>query len=163
MKLIDAYYSEGFKKSYATVEHSINGIKRRFEGMAKVHPEEEHGSKFTGCRYAEIRAQIKALKAERQSLIWKCEECRKFVKACSQYKNWDKESPVAKVVYKQLKARIKEVNKLTDKINELEWDLKIAIRQQETIHHKLAGKRAQTAIIDEACPEEVKAEIDNLQ
>lgn len=162
MKLIDAYYSEGFEKSYATVEHSINGIKRRFKGMAKVHPEEEHASKFTGCRYAEIRAQIKALKAERQSLIWKCEECRKFVKACSQYKNWDKESPVAKVVYKQLNARIKQVNELTNQINQLEWDLNIAIRQQNMIHTKLAGMRAQTTVIDEVCPEQVKAEIDNL-
>lgn len=161
MRLVSAYYSENTGVSYATVVHSINGLERRFEGIAKVHPEEESKSRFTGCRYAEIRAQIKALKAERQSLIWKCEECRKFVKACSQYKNWDKESPVAKVVYKQLNARIKQVNELTNQINQLQWDLNIAIRQQETIHHKLAGKRAQVAIIDEACPEDVKAEIDN--
>lgn len=158
MKLIDAWYEESTGKSYATVEH----LGRRYQGMSKLHPEEEHASKFTGCRYAEIRAQIKALKAERQSLIWKCEECRKFVKACSQYKNWDKESPVAKVVYKQLNARIKQVNELTNQINQLEWDLNIAIRQQNMIHTKLAGMRAQTTIIDEVCPEQVKAEIDNL-
>lgn len=161
MRLVSAYYSENTGVSYATVVHSINGLERRFEGIAKVHPEEESKSRFTGCRYAEMRAQIKALKAERQSLIWKCEECRKFVKACSQYKNWDKESLVAKVVYKQLNARIKQVNELTNQINQLQWDLNIAIRQQETIHHKLAGKRAQVATIDEVCPEDVKAEIDN--
>ena len=109
-----------------------------------------------------MRAQLKALKAERAFLLTKCEECRKFVKACSQCKGWDKNSTTAKAIYRQLNRRIKKVNALTDTINQLEWDLKIAIRQQETIHHKLAGMRAQTAIIDEICSEDIKAEIDNL-
>lgn len=161
MKLIDAYYSEYLKKSYATIEHSINGTKKQFEGVSKVHPEEEHASKFTGCRYAEMRAQIKALKAERTDLIIKCEECRKFVKACSQCKNWDKDSPIAKVVYRQLNQRIKQINKITDEINQLQWDLNIAIRQQDTVGKKLADKRAMAAFIDEACPEDIKAKIDN--
>ena len=161
MKLIDAYLDENTGISYAIVEHTINGTKERFEGIARVHPEDTP-SKFTGCRYAEMRAQIKALKTERQSLIWKCEECRKFVKACSQYKNWDKKSLVAKIIYKQLNKRIKAVNKITDKINELEWDLRIAIRQQDTVHNKLAGKRAQVITMDDSCPDEVKAEINNL-
>jgi hypothetical protein len=161
MKLINAYLDENTGISYAIVEHTINGTKRRFEGIARIHPEDTP-SKFTGCRYAEMRAQIKALKAERHSLICKCEECRKFIKACSQYKNWDKESPTAKAIYTQLNKRIKAVNKITDKINELEWDLRIAIRQQDTVHNKLAGKRAQVTTIDDSCPDEVKAEINNL-
>ena len=136
MKLINAYFNENHGISYATVQHSINGVKRRFEGISQLHPE-DNSSKFTGCRYAEMRAQIKALKAERKYLIEECEECRKFVKACSQYKNWDKESPTAKIVYKQLNKRIKKVNELTNKINHLIWDLNIAIRQQDTIHKKL--------------------------
>ena len=162
MRLVDAYFNENTGISYATVEHTINGIKRRFQGIAKVHPEDA-GSKFTGCRYAETRAQIKALKAERESLIAKCEECRKFVKACSQYKLWDKESNTAKAIYKQLNSRIKQVNELTNKINHLQWDLNIAIRQQDTVGKKLAGKRAMAAFIDEACPADIKAEIDNQQ
>ena len=163
MKLVNAYFSEYTNNSYATVEHNINGIKRRFEGMAKLHPEDKR-SKFTGCRYAEMRAQLKALKAERESLIAKCEECRKFVKACSQYKNWDKESPTAKAVYKQLNKRIKAVNELTNRINHLQWDLNIAIRQQDMVNKKLASKghRADVAVIDEAVSEDIKAEIDNL-
>ena len=161
MRLVSAYYDENTGVSYATVVHSINGLERRFEGIAKIHPEEESKSRFTGCRYAEMRAQIKALKAERECLIWKCEECRNFVKACGQYKNWDKESPIAKVVYRQLNTRIKQVNELTNQINQLQWDLNIAIRQQSMIHTKLAGKRAQLTMVDEACSEDVKAEIDN--
>ncbi len=149
MRLVDAYYDEYTGVSYATVIHTINGIERRFEGISRIHPEEEHASKFTGCRYAEMRAQIKALKAERESLIWKCNECRNFVKACGQYNNWDRDSAVAKVVYRQLNRRIKEVNALTDKITQLQWDLNIAIRQQESVNKKLSSKRAQVVIIDE--------------
>lgn len=148
MKLINAYFDEKNGISYATVQHNINGIKRRFEGIAKLHPE-DNKSKFTGCRYAETRAQIKALKAERESLIKKCEECRKFVKACAQYKSWDKSSPTAKAVYRQLNRRIKEVNELTDRITQLQWDLNIAIKQQDSVGKKLAGKRAEVLMVDD--------------
>ena len=137
MKLIDAWYEESTGKSYATIEH----LGRRHQSIAKLHPDEESASRFTGCRYAEMRAQIKALKAERESLIWKCEECRKFIKACSQYKNWNKESPTAKAIYTQLNKRIKAINKITDEINQLQWDLNIAIRQQDMIHNKLSANK----------------------
>ena len=138
MKLIDAWFEESTGKSYATVEH----LGRRYQGMAKLHPEEETASKFTGCRYAEMRAQIKALKFEREMKIQKCNECRKFIKTCSQYKGWDKESSTAKAIYTQLNKRIKEVNKLTNEINRLIWDLNIAIKQQESVHKKLAASKS---------------------
>ena len=152
MRLVNAYLDEKTGKSYATVEHNIGGVKRRFEGMAKAHPEEEHTSRFTGCRYAEMRAQIKALKAERAYMISKCEECRNFVKACSQYKGWDKNSTTAKAIYRQLNKRIKAVNELTNRINQLMWDLKIGIRQQNSIQstiEKSRGQRARLSFIDE--------------
>ena len=160
MKLIDAWFEESTGKSYAIVEH----LGRCYQGMSKLHPEEEAASKFTGCRYAEMRAQIKALKFEREIKIQKCDECRKFIKACSQYKNWDKESPTAKAIYKQLNKRIKEINKLTNKINHLMWDLNVTIRQQDMVNKKLAsrGHRAETVIIDETVSGDIKAEIDNL-
>ena len=97
MRLVDAYFNENTGVSYATVIHTINGVERRFQGTSKLHPEEEHSSRFTGCRYAEMRAQLKALKAERVYVLTKCEECRKFVKTCSQYKGWDKSSTTAKI------------------------------------------------------------------
>lgn len=138
MKLIDAWFEESTGKSYATVEH----LGRRYQGVAKLHPEEENASRFTGCRYAEMRAQIKALKNERKEKMAVCEECRKFIKACSQYKGWDKESSTAKAIYTQLNKRIKEVNKLTNEINHLMWDLNIAIKQQESVHKKLAANKS---------------------
>ena len=138
MKLIDAWFEESTGKSYATVEH----LGRRYQGMSKLHPEEENASRFTGCRYAEMRAQIKALKFERELKIQKCDECRKFIKACSQYNGWNKESSTAKAIYTQLNKRIKEVDKLTNEINRLMWDLNIAIKQQESVHKKLAANKS---------------------
>ena len=138
MKLIDAWFEESTGKSYATVEH----LGRRYQGMSKLHPEEENASRFTGCRYAEMRAQIKALKFERELKIQKCDECRKFIKACSQYNGWDKESSTAKAIYTQLNKRIKEVDKLTNEINHLMWNLNITIKQQELVHKKLAANKS---------------------
>ena len=138
MKLIDAWFEESTGKSYATIEH----LGRRYQGMSKLHPEEENSSRFTGCRYAEMRAQIKALKFERELKIQKCDECRKFIKACSQYNGWDKESSTAKAIYTQLNKRIKEVDKLTNEINHLMWNLNITIKQQESVHKKLAANKS---------------------
>ena len=98
------------------VEH----LGKEFEGFAYLHPDDmDRASEYVGGDIAETRATIKALKYERKLLKEKCEECRKFVKACNGYKNFDKDSPTAKVVFRQLNRRIKEVNDLTDEINEL--------------------------------------------
>lgn len=117
--------------------------RKKYKGWAKIHPEDEReglASKYTGCRYAETRAQIKALKDEYNREKAACEECRKFVKACSQYKNFDKESPTAKAMFRQLNRRIKKVNDLADAINNKMMDLDSAIRQKEIVHKALERK-----------------------
>lgn len=125
MKFLDSYTfkDKGFSAVYVTHRG------KNYEGTAKCHPD-DNWSEFTGCRYAEQRAEIKALKDEYHQKKEACEECRKFVRAVSQYKNFDKESPSAKAMYRQLNRRIKEVNNLADIINKREMDLRIAIRQQ---------------------------------
>lgn len=118
-----------------------------FCGSAKLHPEDlENASKYTGCRFAEMRAEIKALKKDYKKAKASCEECRKFVKACIQYKNFDKESPTAKAIFRQLNMRIKQVNALADKINEKSMALEIAIKQKEIVHKALEKRKQQKAI-----------------
>ena len=114
----------------------IRHRKHIYPGYAICHPDDEY-SKYTGCRYAEMRAKIAALKAEHKQKKAACEECGKFVKAVSQYKKFNKEDPTAKAMYRQLNRRIKEVNKLVDKINQLEFDLKLAINQQVRIKKRI--------------------------
>ena len=154
MVLKDSVYIEETGQSFCSVIYK----NKTYTGTAQLHPEDKEaglGSKYTGCRFAEMRAEIKALKNEYRKAKAACEECRKFVKACTQYKNFDKESPTAKAMFKQLNKRIKQVNALADKINKKMEDLRTAIKQKEIIHNALERKRSRglrssIAIIDEA-------------
>ncbi len=139
MQLMNSYFSEFEGRSTCTVKHR----KQTYDGHARLHPEDKEaglGSKYTGCRYAEMRAEIKALKDEYKKEKAACEECRKFVKACSQYANFDKESPTAKAMFRQLNRRIKAVNKIADLINQKMQDLDIAIKQKDIVHKALERK-----------------------
>lgn len=140
MQLIDSIFNEDTGKSTSVIKYKKN----KYYGYARLHPEDkEKTSKFTGCRYAEMRAEIKALKAEHKREKLACEECRKFVTACSQYKNFDKESPTAKVMFRQLNRRIKRVNSLADLINKKMSDLETAIKQKEIVSNALERKLKQ--------------------
>ncbi len=113
--------------------------KKQYFGSAKCH-EDDAWSEFTGCRYAEQRAEINALKAYRKQKKAECENIRKFIHSLECYKDFDKESPTAKTVYRQLNKRIKEVNDITDEINQREFNLRIAIRQQDRVSNKFKSK-----------------------
>lgn len=137
MRLIDSIFNEGTGKSTSVIKYK----KKKYYGYAWLHPEDtDKASKYTGCRYAEMRAEIRALRMEYKQEKKACEECRNFVKACSQYKNFDKESLTAKAVYRQLNRRIKRVNDLADKINQKIEELNIAIRQQDIVSKALERK-----------------------
>lgn len=140
MRLINSIYNEDLGTSVCEVSYK----KQTYTGLSRLHPEDKKAglaSKYTGCRYAELRAEIKALKDEYKKEKSACEECRKFVKACSQYKNFDKESPTAKTMFRQLNRRIKKVNILADKINQKMMDLDMAIRQKDIVHKALERKK----------------------
>lgn len=112
MKFLTSKYTGG--RSVVIIQH----LGELFRGEARVHPDDkEKASEYAGCGYAEIRATIKALKYERKLAKDEAEICRKFIKSCECYKNWDPESPTARAAYRQLNRRIKKVNQLTDKIN----------------------------------------------
>ena len=137
MKFIDSYIlNDG--TSVVVIEHKGE----LFTGNAKLHPEDKDKmSEFTGCRYAEIRATIKALKHERNVLKAEAEDCRKMIKACSQDKRWDPKSPTAKVAYRQLNIRIKKVNKLTEEINQLMFGLEKSIWSDGVISNALHNRK----------------------
>lgn len=119
--------------SIVSVEYKGNN----YQGRAKLHPNDVW-SEFTGCRFAEERAEIKALKAEYKQKRHDCEECRKFVAAVRQYSKFNPKDPSAKAMFRQLNCRIKEVNQLIDKINQKEFNLHVAIRQQDKFNSKIA-------------------------
>lgn len=132
MKFIDSIANSVEGESYVKVKH--HG--KIYSGKARLHPEDEW-SDFTGCRYAEERAEIKALKEEWKQKKTACEECRKFVVAVSQYAAFDKESASARAMFRQLNRRIKEVNKLAETISEKQFALNVAIRQQDGFNKRI--------------------------
>ena len=103
------------------------------ERNAIAHPDQPNKSEYAGCSYAEIRATIKGLKYERKLAKQKADEAIDFVKACECYSTFDKESPSAKAMYRQLNQRIKKVNDLADEINDLYRALDIAIKRREIV------------------------------
>ena len=134
MRFINANYDKDLGKSIAIVEHN----KQFFTGVAKAHPDDkEHASEYRGCSLAETRAMIAALRDERKKLVKETETCRKFIKACSCHKNWNKEESSAKIAYHQLNVRIKAINKLSDRINALYAGLLRSIKEQEKVHNIL--------------------------
>lgn len=136
MKFIDSVYKDGV--STVTVEHQ--GI--LFTGVARVSPEDEaSASEYTGCWIAEGRAMINALKHERAIAKEKCEECRKFVRACTGYKNFDKDSPTAKAMFRQLNRRIKQVNDLADEINDIYKSIDRTLWQRDLILRSIKAKK----------------------
>lgn len=126
MRFIDSWTNKEDRLSEVEVGHKGN----IYIAKAVCHPDDEF-SEFTGCRYAEMRAEIKALKDEYRQKKHDCEECRKFVAAVQQYSKFNKEDPSARAMFRQLNRRIREVNALADEINKRELALRVAIRQQD--------------------------------
>lgn len=127
MKFIRSSYNNETGISFVEIRH----LGKTFIGEAHCHPEEKNPSSFAGCEYAEIRAEIKALKYERKILKNKSDMALDFVKSCGCYKNFDKESPTAKAIYRQLNKRIEKVNNITDEINKRIRALELKMKDRE--------------------------------
>jgi len=136
MKFKDSLTCEQDRLSEVVIEHRGEN----FYGYAKCHPDDEW-SEFAGCRLAELRAQIKALKSDYQEAKARYEECRKFVNAIKTYKNFNAEDASAKAMFRQLNRRAREVNLLNTRIAALELELKASIRLQDQIREKAKRRR----------------------
>ena len=140
MTFIDSNFDKKTGISTVTIEH----LGKLFNGTARLHPDDkDKASNYSGCKYAEIRATIKALKYEHKIAKEEAEACRKMVMTCESCKNWDKKSTPAKILYHQLNVRIKKVNKLADMINaqiknlqKMIWERDIVLKSIERVKSK---------------------------
>ena len=136
MRFLDSGTVKETGYSTVIIKHKGN----EYVGQAKCHPDDTF-SEFTGCRYAQERAEINALKDEWKQKKHDCDECRKYLIAVSQYAGFDKESSTAKAMFRQLNRRIKEVNKLAENISQKQFNLQVAIRQQDSFNSKIEQMR----------------------
>lgn len=136
MRFLDSGTVKETGYSTVIIKHKGN----EYVGQAKCHPDDTF-SEFTGCRYAQERAEINALKDEWKQKKHDCDECRKYLIAVSQYAGFDKESSTAKAMFRQLNRRIKEVNKLAEIISKKQFNLQVAIKQQDSFNSKIEQMR----------------------
>ena len=138
-QLIESDYDKLTGKSFVKIKYKG----KYYLGIAKLHPDDvDKASKFAGCRFAEQRAIIKALKDELKQKRAACEECRKFVNAITNYTNFNPETPTAKAMFRQLNCRIKEVNNIIDEINATQEGLEKSIRQHTVVVNAIQAKKA---------------------
>ena len=138
MKFISSSYNPKTGKSEVVMQHL--GIK--FKGSAQLHPEDkENESRFAGCYLAEVRAKILALKYERYMAKKKSDDAIDFIKSCENYANFDKDSPTAKAMYRQINRRIKRVNDITDEINKYLNEIDIYQRRRSIVTNAIKRKK----------------------
>lgn len=133
MKFLNSYWREP-NMSIVEIEH-LCGF---FRGVAKVHPDDEDmKSSIIGYEIAETRAKIKALQYERRLEKEKYKECQDFVKACECYKDFDKSSPTARIMYRQLNRRKRKIGSLTATIKSLKEGIITGLEERERVLEKL--------------------------
>lgn len=138
MKFIDGFYDTNTGISIVMIEH----LGKKFSGQAYLHPDDKDNvSEFAGCEYAEIRATIDALKYERKLKKHDYKVIENFIKACNCYNNFNKESLSAKVMYRQLNRKRKEINDITKEIEKFKGELQELISRREKIMEKMKSKK----------------------
>ena len=116
-----------------------------FVGRSRCHPDDvENFSDIVGGTYAEMRATIKALKFNRKLAKQEYKVCENFVKACLGYKNFDKESPTARAIFRQLNRKKKSIQAITNEINSIEKELQDDIVRRDKILTNLKNKKDKT-------------------
>ena len=138
MKFISSSFDFDTGISEVVVQH----LGKKFIGTAKLHPDDKDKvSNYTGCQIAEMRATIKALKYERKIAKNKSDMALDFIKSVENYTKFNKEDESAKSMYRQLNRRIKEVNDITDQINELYYEIDMLPRKKSVILNSILTKK----------------------
>ena len=137
--IINSKYNEKTGTANVVVRGKHGDIGR---GKARLHEEDrEYGSELVGCGIAHARARINLKKKRYQRLKTECEANRKFVQTVMSYKNFDKASDTAKCIFKQMNAKIAEVNRLATEISNDMTELEASITKRDYLHKKMSESR----------------------
>lgn len=122
--------------SFVDVEHKG----KIYTGWAERNYDDEW-SEYTGCRYAHMRAEIKALKADYRQKKHDVKICEQFVAKIEQYTRFNAEEASARVMYRQLNMKRKELIRMGNEISKRESALKKAIEEQDKFNEKIKEKK----------------------
>ena len=137
MKFLKSWTFKDERLSQVHIEHKGH----IFEGSAMCHPDDDW-SEFTGCKFAELRAILAALKAEYREEKLKLDAIKDFINATSQYKKFDNESGTAKAMYRQYNRRVKKLEELAEDITAVKSAIAGRLKALESIQKKKQSKES---------------------
>ena len=136
-KVIASDYNEETGLSSVTIATDI-GI---FEGVSKLNPEDaEIASRFAGCRYAEMRANIKYLKEKTKIADYKLQYVKKIFNNLKNIKTF-KNKKVIKMLEKEIYLLEDEKITFQQGAKSLKENLNKAIDSRPDLIKKLKEKR----------------------
>lgn len=140
MILTDASYDKETGVSKCTILH--NGVK--YYGEARLHPDDkDNWSSFLGCRIAEARATLKALKAEKKEKQQELHYYENLVKTLLNYKNIDTESREYRIIRNIVWRKNRELQSLNALIDYYQGEIKTLPIKRDIVIRAIARRNEQ--------------------
>ena len=138
MKTIGSEYDEQTGLSTVTLATDL-GL---FDGFAQLHPDDkEIASHYAGCRYAEMRAGIKYMKAKVRVAKYKLEPLYKIYNELKQQKSYDENNKGIKLLQKEIYILEDEIKTFTNHVETLTTRLNEAIKNRPELVEKMVNKK----------------------
>ena len=126
LKVINSAFDETTRISTTTILTDIG----QFTGIAKLHPDDaQYASRYAGCRYAEIRATIKYLKAKKTMMRTQIKELYRLLNQIKSRKDRNSIEEVVNIYKNQIENCNKYILLLKD-------NLQKSIKEREKIIDK---------------------------
>lgn len=137
MKTTASDYNEKTGVSMVQLTTDIGDIK----GYAYLHPEDkEIESRFAGCRYAEMRAGIKYMKAKEKIAKYKLKPLKEVFFELNQMKSFNPNSKEAKIIAKKIYLLEDEIETFKTNAKTLQERLNTAIKTRPEIIKNIKKK-----------------------
>lgn len=138
MKTIASDYTKETGLSYVTINTDI-GL---FTGYSKLNPEDKDiASNFAGCRYAEIRANIKYIKAKIRDIKLQLEPLEKIFNNLNNRKYYNKKNTGMKILEKEIILLQDDLVTLQNNVKSLKKRLQEAINSRPEIVRDMIKKQ----------------------
>ena len=137
-KLITAHYDEESGLSYVKIANKFG----TFDALAALHPKDkERGSRYAGCEYAHIRAEIKTVKEQIKSQRYRIKVLTELLAEYQNSNNVNINSIESKKVKRKITEEIKKLTDLKQDKIKLEQSLENKIQSRERILNSFNQKK----------------------
>lgn len=137
-KLITAHYDEESGLSYVKIANKFG----TFDALAALHPKDkERGSRYAGCEYAHIRAEIKSVKEQIKSQRYRIKALTELLAEYQNSNNVNINSIESKKVKRKITEEIKKLTDLKQDKIKLEQSLENKIQSRERILNSFNQKK----------------------